>query len=93
MRGHISFQVGSRCWNLHDSFGEICVHCGCCSSDKTTRRKARLEVAKRQLQENLSFDRWDDDPKWRAIQEKNVKSNIRYWRRRVRYYEKALKED
>lgn len=93
MSGHICFQVSNKCWNPYDSYGEICVHCGCCSKDKTTRQKARLEVAKRRLQEELDFDLWDDNPAWRAIQEKNNKSNIRYWRRRVRYYEKALKED
>lgn len=73
---HVCFGVKKSCWNLYDSYGEICVHCGCCSDDPMVRATSRLRVAQQQLQEQLDFNDWDDDPKWKAVQEKNVRSNI-----------------
>ena len=90
MMVHISHIPQKKCWNPYDTYGMICVHCGCCSESVTVRRKARLEVAKRHLQGCLDFSAWDSDAEWRAIQEKNIKTDIRYWRRMVRYYEAAL---
>lgn len=90
---HICRGIGKRCWNLEDSYGEICVGCGCCSPDVKTRQESRLRVSKRHLQDELDFDNWADDfPRLKAIQERNRKSNIRYYKRRIRYYEKAIAE-
>lgn len=89
---HICTAIKKNCWNLYDSYGEICVHCGCCSSDPKVRAKARLEVMKEQLDYEEHFDAWCDDPKWRAIQEKNLKSNMKHYKKQIRYYTKRLEQ-
>ena len=90
MTMHISYSVKKKCWNSYDSYGEICVHCGCCSADPLERAKARLAICEEQLEERQKFDVLDDDPKWREVQEKNVKSDIRYFKRRIRYYRQRV---
>ena len=87
---HIDTPVMDRCWNPYDSYGEICVHCGCCSPDKSVRYPARIEFLERRIAENENFEYWDDDPEWRAVQEKNVKANLRYFKRQLRYYRKKV---
>lgn len=84
-------QVKKKCWNLRDSYGEICVHCGCCANDKLTRYKARIECIEYWIREEENFDAWDDDAEMRAVQEKNKAANIDYYRRQLRYYQKKLK--
>ena len=62
-------------------------------SDKHERYKNRVAYLNKMLKEQYEFDRWfDDDPKIKALQERNVKANIRYFKRLKRYYEKKLKE-
>ena len=85
--------VRDNCWNFRDSYGEICVGCGCCSKDKKERHKARLETVKQWKEENDKFCGWDDDPEIRKIQERNIKENRKYYARRIRYYERKVKED
>lgn len=92
MTVHIDFAVRENCWNLYDSYGQICVGCGCCSSDPNVRAESRLRVCKRMLQEQYDFDDWDEDVGWKETQQKNIRLNIQYFKRRVRYYEKRLKE-
>ena len=87
---HIDFAKDKKCWNWFETVYS-CIGCGCCSSDMETRRKNRLRVLKRRLEEERNFDNWYDDPEIRAIQERNIKINIRYLKRKIRYYEKALK--
>ena len=89
---HIDFQVNKNCWNLYDSYGGICVGCGCCSRDKATRYRARLDTVKNWLEEKQTFDLWDDDPELRAIQERNNRSWIRHFKSLIRYYERRLRE-
>ena len=90
MKVHICRSVSERCWNLYDSYGEICVGCGCCSPDPVERATARLEVSKQQLEDFLHFDGWMDGIE--ELQRKNNRENIKYARRHVRYYTKRLKE-
>ena len=80
------------CWNFHDSCGEICVHCGCCSSNKLTRYRSRINCLKDWILETENFDMWDDNPEWRKRQEKNIKNDIKRWKRKLRYYKNKLKE-
>ena len=87
---HIDYAVRKNCWNFYDSYGEICVRCGCCSADPIERAKARLEVCERRLQERLNFDDWIEGSE--EIQRKNIADDIRYLKRRIRYYKKRLKE-
>ena len=90
MNIHIDFQCRKNCWNLYDSCGEICVRCGCCSSDPIVRAKARLEVCERWLQERLKFDDWIEGLE--ELQQKNIADDIKYYKRRIRYYKNRLKE-
>ena len=30
---YVDAPVRGNCWNLRDSYGEICVGCGCCSKE------------------------------------------------------------
>lgn len=89
---HIDRPVYERCWNPYDSFMEICVGCGCCSTDPLERAKSRLEVSERHLKHFLEFDNWDDDPEFRAEQEKNVKASIQNYRGFIRYYKRQVEE-
>ena len=88
----VDVQVHDKCWNLIDSYGMICVGCGCCSNDKQTRYKSRIKTLEAWLEEQYNFDMWDDEYGLRKIQEKNIKSNIRSFKRMLRYYKGKLKE-
>lgn len=92
MTGHICYSVKAKCWNLYDSYGMICVQCGCCANDKSTRYKARIACLKEWLHEQETFDKWDNEYGLRETQEKNVAANIKYFKRRLRYYETKLKK-
>jgi len=92
MNVQMCYPVRNKCWNPEDSYGEICVGCGCCSSDARERAIARYRVSVVHMEEKKAFKDWDDDPKWRDIQKKNVKSDIRWYKRRIRYYRMRLKK-
>jgi len=87
---HIDFAVRKDCWNFIDSYGEICVGCGCCSKDKKTRYESRIRCVERWLDERINFDDWIEG--CRELQEKNIKADIKYYKRRLRYYRAKLKE-
>lgn len=88
----IDTPVTDKCWNLYDSYGEICVHCGCCSKDPLTRANARYELCLEQIAHFNAFDGWDEDPEIRALQERNIKHDLKYFNERLRYYKKRLEE-
>lgn len=90
---HICLPIQKNCWNLRDSYGEICVGCGCCFKDKKERHKNRLAVLREWNEENDRFDGWFDDPEIRKLQEENIKANRKYFARRIRYYERKVAED
>jgi len=89
---HICYSINKNCWNLYDSYGEICVHCGCCSKDKDMRRKSRLELCERMLKNQLEFNDFSDSSKLREIQENNNKSNIKYYKQRIKYYKNRIEQ-
>lgn len=86
----IDCAVKDKCYNPFESYGELCVGCGCCSKDREKRTRARMELYQRLLDKWLHFDGWDDDPDMRALQEKNVKFNIKWCKRRLAYYRGKL---
>lgn len=88
----IDTPVIDKCWNLYDSYGEICVHCGCCSKDPLTRAKARIDVLTRIIGDNETFDQWDEDPYGRAVQERNIAANLKAFKRQLLYYRGRLEE-
>ena len=89
----IDTPVTDKCWNLYDSYGEICVHCGCCSKDPLTRYNARIEVLLRRIEHCVTFDGWIADSSLRAIQETNIARDLKTYRRKLRYYKKKLDEE
>lgn len=88
---HVDFAVKKNCWNLEASCYGNCYGCGCCVKDKKQRYENRIRYLNGMIEEQEHFDRWDDEPELRAIQEKNVKANIRFFKRILRYYTWKLK--
>ena len=85
---HIDFACTKNCWNLIDSYGMICTGCGCFAKDKKVRYENRIRCLERWLKEQYEFDDWIDN--FRDIQEKNIRANIRYFKRQLRYYRQKL---
>ena len=90
MIAYIDEQARHNCWNLHDSYGEICVHCGCCEKDKAKRYKARLKTVKGWIWQKENWYKPDDS--WEEYQIKNRRDSIRQLKRIQRYYEQKVKE-
>lgn len=87
---HIDFIPNKDCWNRYEAF-HSCVHCGCCGEDIDKRTESRILVLQRLLKEEYEFDRWADDPALRALQEENIRLNIRYFKRMLSYYQNRRK--
>ena len=78
---HVSYSVTDDCIN-HSSCGVICVWCNCCGRvDKKTMKEAQLKYYKECLEEQYNFDGWIDG--MRETQEKNVKENIEYFKKKI----------
>jgi hypothetical protein len=71
-----------------DSYGEICVGCGCCSKDKSVRYPARLKLYQEDLHGQLHFTDWIKG--WERLQKRNIKSNITYCKRRIAIYKRLV---
>ena len=89
MTSSICFSVQKDCVNS-DSYGVICVGCGCCSKDNTVRYPARLRMYEEHLQEQLNFDNWI--PGCKRVQRHNRKLNITYNKRRIARYRPLVNE-
>lgn len=88
--GYVDMSIRDNCWNLNDSYGEICVHCGCYSKNRVERWQNRIRTLKEWLQRAEEFDGWSDYPECIATQKKNIEANKKYFKRELRYYEKKL---
>lgn len=88
----VDYVVSRDCINI-DSYGMICVHCGCCSRNPDYRDmiRKRIEYYKERLVSHQNFSAWDEDERWRAEQEQNVKSSIIYCKQKIRLYKKILR--
>lgn len=84
----VCFSVKDDCYNLYESYGEICVHCQCCSKDLKVRYKSRLDMWQRMLQDSKYYAKFDTED----YQIENRKANEKTFKRRIRYYKKKLKE-
>ena len=89
---HITFAAKPNCYNMTAWAYGNCYGCGCCSKNKRERYESRLKYFREELEERENFKYWDDDPAMRAVQEKNVKADIKLFKRRIRYYAKRLQE-
>ena len=86
----VCYAAKDKCWNGRQSFGEICVHCGCCSKDKKERIKNRIEVLKEYLGEDEAMlVRCADDDEMIL---KNIRQSIAWDKRQIRFYEKKLEK-
>ena len=73
-----------------DTYGEICVGCGCCSTDKSVRYPARLRLYQDLLERHLNFNHWIKG--WRRIQKRNNKAGITYCKRRISIYKRLASQ-
>lgn len=80
--------VTNKCWNLMESFGEICTGCGCCAADKVTRYKARIAALERRIEEARNFDGWIKG--LRKLQERNIREDLRRDTKMLKYYRERL---
>lgn len=89
---HIDYGVSKDCINL-DSYGMICVKCGCCSKNPNYKDRIirTIRYYKESMRREKNFDRWDEEERWRKVQERNVTLNILYDKRKIRMYKKILR--
>lgn len=80
--------INKNCWNMRDSFGEICIFCGCCSKDKERRYSSRIWVLNEWIDEDTEFLNHIDY----EYQRENVQRSVDRHMRMLRYYERKLKE-
>lgn len=88
----IDSAVSKDCINIH-SYGMICVGCGCCSRNPNYRDMIirRIRYYLQQLHDEQHFDEWSENERLRKIQEENVKSNILYYKRKIRRNKQILR--
>jgi hypothetical protein len=87
---HLSQSVDKNCWNLLDSYGEICVKCNCCGGfDKTTVYASRLRTVRRWLKE--LYPKKTDPDFQTALQQRNIRIDRRRFQRQITYYERKVK--
>jgi len=84
---HICYKAGPKCYAVFWSYGEICVFCGCCQAATKERGKARLHYWQELLKDSMNF-KYDDPPEIEEIQRRNVASDMRMEKRRIRYYKR-----
>lgn len=90
MEAHMCFGINEKCYNLEDSYGEICVWCNCCGRvDKNKMWLARYETDKRHLIENI--DHINKVGYLSEVQQTNVIKNISCYRARLEASRKHLK--
>ena len=89
---HIDYSPSDDCIN-DDSFGCICVKCGCCKLNPNYRDmiRRRIKYYKSKLAEQYTFDNWSDSDHWKKIQKRNIQSNIRYFKQRIRICKKIMR--
>ena len=83
MSGFICHSIAEDCYNFLDSYGEICVGCGCCEKCKDEKRRMenRIAVDLRHLEENACQI---DHPDFQLpIQQKNIRLNVVYELERI----------
>lgn len=105
MAGHLCHAVNKKCYNPWDTYGEICIHCGCCSKDVAKRQQARLALHKRLLKDDAerlkgylkakktgprAYKKYGASFKWIDDQIKNAAANVSWNKKRIKYYEIAI---
>lgn len=88
---YIDYVVSDDCINSN-SYGMICVKCGCCSRNPNYRDRIikQIKYYKEMLKEEYDFEAWDKNEDGRKFQEKVIKANILYFKRKIRRCKKIL---
>lgn len=88
----IDYSISTDCINPN-SYGEICLLCGCCSlnTDYRDRTIRKIRLCKDLLKREYLFDLWDENSDLRIIQERNMRLNILYFKRKIRMQKKILR--
>jgi len=80
---HIDYAVINDCINAA-SYGEICVKCNACGRfNKETQRECALRVWIDELYYQFHFNAWFDDEEIKALQKKNIESNIEFFQDKI----------
>lgn len=89
---HIDYEVSGDCINAN-SYGMICVKCGCCNRNQNYRDRIirKIKYYKEMLNEEYIFDFWDENEYARKHQEKVVCENILFFKRKIRRCKKILR--
>lgn len=86
----IDFSCKPNCWNYEVVY--TCYGCKCCDKDKETRYKARIAHCNHMIEEENGFKDFHDCPSTKLIQQEIIRKNIKYFKNKISYYEKRLKE-
>ena len=88
----IDMAVSETCINPN-SYGEICVQCGCCNKNQDHRDRIikQIRLYKELLQETYLFDNWSKDRQMLLIQKRNKERNVLYFKRKIRVLKKILR--
>ena len=84
---YVDYAAKGNCWNLWDSYGEICVGCGCCSKDPIERTKNRLRVLEERVEYWKDFQRKSD---LEDFQLENIRKDLHGLKKQIAYYRKRL---
>ena len=94
---HIDYAVSEDCINLY-SFGEICVHCGCCSRNPNYMDmiRRRLKYYKELLKEREESLKWYmhsnfESERIKNARRQNVRKSILFCKRQIRLCKKILR--
>lgn len=87
----IDFAPQENCWNQYEAYYN-CIGCGCCAKDREERTRNRLKVLNRLLNERQDMLDSENEYQLSYNQKRNIKADIQYFKRKIRYYEKVLNE-
>lgn len=90
MKNYVDESVTDDCFNGFESFGVVCVHCGCCAEEPSIRYRARLELFERELKYFQNFQ-YSDVDSIAEIQKSKVNETIEYINERIKYYGEKVK--
>ena len=82
------------CINI-DSYGVICVHCGCCEQynpNAIDRTERQIRYYEERLEEQYNFDEFDEIEKFAEIQRNNIKDNIVFYTEKIKQLKHLLEE-
>ena len=79
----MSLSVVKNCVN-NDSYYCICVECNACGRfDKSSQKECYKKMILEKLQNERDFNNWSKNQEIKAIQQKNVKENIKYYEKEL----------